>query len=923
MGDSLGLDASPEALEAFASAVERDPAQPLHALASVDLSPSVRAETERLVNAYHRGLAIERALCDQGGGIDRVIGDVARSRAAPVDRAVPPRIDAYVLERVLSRTERSAVLLARQERPIQREVALKLLFEDASDPDIAARVELERQILAALEHPNIARIYDFGIDGCNRPYIVMERVRDGTITDWCEARHARDGAGRNARIAVFLQVVEAVRYAHARGVLHCDLKPANILIQELDGAPLAKVIDFGIARAFGGALAERAALVELTQSVGTLLSMSPEALAPGGAVLDVRTDVFGLGIVLFELLAGRPPRVARDGDLAGTVRDLLEQTVPRLSAIAVHAPADLEAIVAKACASQPKRRYESVAAFGQDLRAFLEGREVSARPRGRWERVRRAVTRHWKAALALGTLVAIVVAAPWIATAPARARLGELRAQAVATVESAQAIRNDAGRADEHAALVEEALDASIAALELGGRTMDSLELRASALEEAILPRLTRLDHSSVATVKLVQELVAIREEALRDHPSARAKERLSVALAYQLDTVRGTDAYPALEARQLALDEELFVENPDVRVFADNLCWTYQRVYDPMWRRGEHEQLLALLRRSGEISEMILARYGVDARSLHTAAAAAVYVAYAERAAGDVDAMLAATARARAHGLALLRTSPNHRLGAGQLLRAAEMEAALRLEQGDAREIAAMLAEVLNESEGGGTFDAVLSFAADVALDFRLAEARAWIAAGEAEYTEEAIASLSRALEQRDVRERLQMWNALTGYVVDRDILRVRVACLRGDYEAAREQAQAILSLARSRPPSERCAILSEIALALGEFDERQSHDPATATLIRDVAEAVDRGLADVQGENSAAVSRQLGRLATGIVIGRLDTPERVAAATAELRAIPGTGIDLEWQLQALERAASRRAAKAGGGFSENPRGF
>ena len=920
MSGSVEIPASAEARDAFAAAVERDPDQPRRALASAELAPSVLGEIEVLVKAYERGQAIERALCASDRGVDRLVAEVARFRATPVDHSLPPLIGAYRVERELSRTARSAVLLAQQERPIQREVALKLLFEDASDPDIAARVELERQILAALEHPNIARIYDFGIDERKRPYIVMERVRDGTITEWCALRGRATVGGRDSRLSIFLQVIEAVRYAHARGVLHCDLKPANILIQELEGAPYAKVIDFGIARAFGGALAERSALLDLAQSVGTLLSMSPEALVPGGAELDVRTDVFGLGLVLFELLAGRPARVAREGDLAGTVRDLLEQPVPRLSAVMAGAPADLDAILAKACACEPTARYETVAALGQDLRAFLDGQEVSARRRSMRECARRSIVRRWKVAAALGALLAIGVGAPLIATAPARARLGELRAQAGAAVDSAQAIRNDAGRADEHAALVEQALDASIAALELGGRTTEALELRASALEEAILPRLAHHDHTSVATVKLVQELVAIREEVLRDRPSARAKERLSIALAYQLDTVRGTDAYPALEARQLALDEELFAENPDVRVFADNLCWTYQRVYDPMWRRGEHEQVISLLRRSGEIGEMILAKHGADARSLHTAAAAALYVAYAERAAGDVEAMLAATGRARAHGMALLRMSPNHRLGAGLLIRAAEMEASVRLEDGDAREVAAMLTEAIGAAKAGSAYEAVLSTAVDVALDIYPAEIRSWIAAGEPARAEESIASFSRALEQYEVRQSLSRRYALTRYTVRRDILRVRIASSRGDHGAARDQMQALLSLARGRPTGERIETLTEIAFELGEFEDWQSHDPATAALIRETAEAVDRGLSEPQREEagealrevlregSPDLSRHLGRLATGILVGGLDTPEKFAAAAAELRTVPGTSMDLEWALRALERSAARR---------------
>jgi len=900
MSGSLEIPTSAEAREAFAAAVERDPARPQRVLQSADLTPEVRREVELLVRAYERGRAIERALCASNCAIDQVIADVERVRTVPIDQSIPALIGAYRVEGVLSRTARAVVVLAQQERPIQREVALKLLFEDASNPDIAARVEFERQILASLEHPNIARIYDFGVDERKRPYIVMERVRDGTITEWCESA----GKGRDARLSGFLQVVEAIRYAHARGVLHCDLKPANILIQELEGAPYAKVIDFGIARAFGGALAERAALIDLPQSVGTLLSMSPEALAPGGAELDVRTDVFGLGLVLFELLAGRPPRVARDGDLAGTVRDLLEQPVPRLVTVEPTTPPDLDAIVAKACSTRPEDRYDSVAAFGADIEAFLAGREVSARRRGVIEKARRVAGRRWKVAALAGGVA--LVAFVWVeaVTGPVRTKASEQLSRARESIAAASALRNVAGRTAEREARAIDALDATRAALDLAGPSAEAIDLRAAALEEAILPRLTRNDHKSSETVRLVSELVGIREDAVKASGDARSLERLSIALAYQLDTVRGTDAYDAIEARQLAIDEELYARDPNSRLYADNLCWSYQRVYAPMWGRGESGRVLELLRRSTEIAEANLARHGPSVLTLHTSASAALYEMFVARIDDrSLDALRAVAARARARTAALLRMQPDHAEGASCGLEATTIEANELIDHGMPAEAVRVLQEARALAQPAIAREIEFGHLGLRVIWSWQSEALAWLAAGDAVRAEAAVDRFSEEIDRH--RDRLRSTRSLGEVLSSRDLMRIRIALLRGDIAQARAAIPAMIGGAQRDMRAEGDLALDPLALLLAEHLRHARSTPELEGFLREIAQSID---AELERSELTADGRRvprLSRLALELVLDRGADLRQIAT---DIRADAVRNLMTEADLRRLERTAGIR---------------
>ncbi|HET7720570.1 MAG TPA: serine/threonine-protein kinase, partial [Acidimicrobiales bacterium] len=186
---------------------------------------------------------------------------------------------------------------------MRRKVALKVVKPGMDTKQVVARFEAERQALALMDHPNIARVFDGGATPAGRPYFVMELVRGLPVTDYCDK--ARLSA--RERLGLFVEVCRAVQHAHQKGVIHRDLKPSNVLVTVVDGKPVPKVIDFGVAKALGQSLTDKTLFTGVAQMVGTPLYMSPEQAELSGVDVDTRTDVYALGVLLYELLTGHTP----------------------------------------------------------------------------------------------------------------------------------------------------------------------------------------------------------------------------------------------------------------------------------------------------------------------------------------------------------------------------------------------------------------------------------------------------------------------------------------------------------------------------------------------------------------------------------------------------------------------------------------
>ena len=313
------------------------------------------------------------------------------------------------------------VYLAEQLEPIRRRVALKVVKLGMDTAQVLARFASERQALAMMDHPNIAHIFDAGATSTGRPYFVMEYIEGALITQYCD----RERMTTRERLALFLSVCRAVQHAHQKGVIHRDLKPSNVLVMEQDGAPIPKVIDFGIARATDKWAVEKTLLTQFGQILGTPEYASPEQADTITGDVDEGSDVYSLGVLLYELLIGAVPfdtARLRNAGLAEMLRIIREEEAPSLSrkltsigAAATDMAArrrtdpdslrhlvegDLNSITMKALEKERERRYTSVSDLAADIRRHMEDRPVLVSPPGRLYRARKFLRSHRLAALA-------------------------------------------------------------------------------------------------------------------------------------------------------------------------------------------------------------------------------------------------------------------------------------------------------------------------------------------------------------------------------------------------------------------------------------------------------------------------------------------------------------------------------------------
>jgi len=314
------------------------------------------------------------------------------------------------------------VYRAEQSEPVRRHVALKVIKLGMDTKSIVARFEAERQALALMEHPCIARVLDGGATMTGRPYFVMELVRGVRITEYCEANHL----SLQERLALFIQLCHAIQHAHQKGVIHRDLKPSNVLVTIQDGKPVPKVIDFGIAKAIEEPLTEKTVLTNFHAFIGTPAYTSPEQAEMTGSDVDTRSDIYSLGVLLYELLTGVTPFDAKELTQSGldAMRRMIKEVEPpkpstRLRRVLAGSSAtprtiavdrDLDWIVMKCLEKDRTRRYDTARELATDLQRYLDQEPVLARPQSTAYRLHKAVRRH-RAAFAAAAAILIVVIA--------------------------------------------------------------------------------------------------------------------------------------------------------------------------------------------------------------------------------------------------------------------------------------------------------------------------------------------------------------------------------------------------------------------------------------------------------------------------------------------------------------------------------
>jgi serine/threonine protein kinase len=562
---------------------------------------------------------------------DRGLGEFMQS--PPVEVTVEPdlepagRVGSYRLLEKLGEGGFGAVHLAEQTEPIRRTVALKIVKLGMDTKQVVARFEAERQALALMDHPHIARVFEAGATEHGRPYFAMEHVPGVPITEYCD----RHRFGMEQRLELFIHVCDAIQHAHQKGIIHRDLKPSNILIERVGDEHVPKVIDFGIAKAIGFTLTERTPVTEQGQLIGTPEYMSPEQAVMSALAVDTRSDIYSLGVVLYELLAGALPfdpqtfrgrafneiqRIIREVEppkpstrlstMDGEAREAKESSAEAIAtrrridarALQRRLRGDLDWITMKAMDKERDRRYASVSGLAADVRRHLRHEPVLAGPPSAIYKLRKLVRRH-RIGVTAATAVVLVLIGGIATTSWQAVRATDAERLAEDRLTETEEAKLEAERQTEVAEAVNEFLTrdllaAAVPAAEKGkGRDIllrDAVDAAAERIEEA-----------------------SGEGGRFEDKPVVEATIRETLAGTY-VELGEYAAAEPHAERAWLLRRRALGDEHPDTLRSMGSLAACYHR-------RGRYEDAQPLLLQTLELQKRILGedRHESWARSIPT----------------------------------------------------------------------------------------------------------------------------------------------------------------------------------------------------------------------------------------------------------------------------------------------------------------
>jgi tetratricopeptide (TPR) repeat protein/serine/threonine protein kinase len=554
---------------------------------------ALRRRVEALLHAYdHPGSFLGQPAPNLGATAESQPGQPPGEDrgSGPGPEGPGSRIGPYKLLQQIGEGGMGAVFMAEQTRPVQRKVALKVIKPGLDSAQVIARFEAERQALALMDHPHIAKVLDAGTTDTGRPYFVMELVKGTPITRYCDEHRLTP----KQRLELFQPVCQAVQHAHQKGIIHRDLKPSNVLVADYDDKPVAKVIDFGVAKATGPKLTDRTMFTEFGQVVGTLEYMSPEQAKLNALDVDTRSDIYALGVLLYELLTGTTPfdqKRLHQAAFDEILRIIREEEPPKpstrlstmeeLPSVAANrgleprklsglVRGELDWIVMRCLEKDRNRRYETANGLAHDLERYLHDEPVEACPPSAGYKLRKLAHKYRRA---LGTVAVFVlllmlgaVVSTWLAVWAWRAESGARTA--------AQQARDAEGKARSEAAITEAV----------------NLFVQEDLLGQADVEAQGQQPDRDVKVRVLLDRAAAAVEGRFKDRPEVEAAIRVTIGNAYR---ALGEHAKAEEQLRRaLEIRRQLGVDHADTVQAMNGLARVYLEERHPP--RDETEPLLA-----------------------------------------------------------------------------------------------------------------------------------------------------------------------------------------------------------------------------------------------------------------------------------------------------------------------------------------